>query len=326
MPKAVMTDLQQLALDAYRGNVKGFSVSEADEAIRRAMNEAVGGELNYYNYIDNKGRFFQVLRDVIQITTPEFADFFSQWVETRDLALGDSQEFIIEDDELFRVASIADGSNDLRRQMLYNRKLEVSTNRIGLKIFHEMELFLAGRIEWVTLINKVRRSMEKEISNMIYKAVHGSFDLLSAPYAVTGVFDEGELQDMIAHVFARTGKRPKIYGTAKALAKITNATMSETAKDDIYRLGHIAHYHGTPMVEIPQFHKHGTNEFAVHDDFLLIVPDGEKIVKLVFQGQPTVIESTDVGARNDQQIEFLFTRRIGIAVLVPLHFAYYRLS
>lgn len=326
MAKIKMTDLQKLAYDALKGNVKGYSLSEADEAIRQALEEAVGGELNYYNYMDNKGKFFSVIQELIQITTPDFADFFSQFVDFHDVALGDRKEFIVNDDKLFRVATIASGTNDLRRQKIYNSKVTIDTDTLGLKIYTDLELFLAGRIPWSDYILRVRRSMEREIASMIYQAIYDSYDLLVSPYQISGVFSETALRTGIAHVKAESGTNPVVYGTPAVLSQITSTVVSELAKEDIYYMGHYGIFEGTEVRELPQWHVNDTNTFAVNDQFLLIVPDGESFVKVVFEGEPLILETNDPNHRTDMQLEFLFTRKVGVGVLVPVNFAIYRIT
>jgi len=55
------------------------------------------------------------------------------------------------------------------------------------------------------------------------------------------------------------------------------------------------------------------------------VPNGEKIVKIILEGD-AYIRDTEAGARNDEQIEFFFGRNVGIGVLKSDNYAIYKLS
>lgn len=321
-----LTDLQKLALDTYNGSVEKYSKVEAEGAIRNAVIDACGGEWNYFSFNKNKWDVYQIISEVLSVGLGELLiDKFDGFAEVRDTQLGDTIEFIIEDKSLFRVATIADGNVDIRRQKLYNGKLAIATEKLAIKIYEEFDRFISGRINWSTMVDRVQLSYAHEVSLRIYNAIYGAYDTLVAPYQVSGTFDETKLVDAIAHVEAATGQKAVVFGTKKALSKITSTTPSEGMKDQLNLLGHYGMFKGTDLMELPQAHKPGTSVFAVADDFLLVIPNGEKIVKVILEGD-VYIYDTEAGARNDEQIEFFFGRKVGIGVLKADNFAIYKLS
>lgn len=321
-----LTDLQKLAVDTYRGSVEKYSKVEAENAIRNAVIDACGGEWNYFSFNKNKWDVYQIMSEVLSVGLGELlTGKFDSFAEVRDTELGDTVEFIIEDKSLFRVATIADGNVDIRRQKLYNGKLAITTEKLAIKIYEEFDRFIAGRIDWATMVDRVQLSYAHEVALRIYNAIYGSYDTLVAPYQVSGVFDETKLLDAIAHVEASTGQKAVVFGTKRALAKITTADTSDGMKDKLNLLGHYGMFKGTDLLELPQAHKPGTNDFAVADDFLLVIPNGEKIVKVILEGD-VYIYDTEAGQRNDEQIEFFFGRKVGIGVLKAENYAIYKLS
>lgn len=321
-----LTDLQKLAIDTYRGSVEKYSKTEAENAIRNAVIDACGGEWNYFSFNKNKWDVYQIMSEVLSVGLGELLiGKFDNFAEVRDTELGDTVEFIVEDNSLFRVATIADGNVDIRRQKLYNGKLAITTEKLAIKIYEEFDRFIAGRIDWATMVDRVQLSYAHEVALRIYNAIYGSYDTLVAPYQVSGVFDEAKLLDAIAHVEASTGQRAVVFGTKRALAKITTADTSDGMKDKLNLLGHYGMFRGTDLLELPQAHKPGTNDFAVADDFLLVIPNGEKIVKVILEGD-VYIYDTEAGQRNDEQIEFFFGRKVGIGVLKAENYAIYKLS
>lgn len=321
-----LTDLQKLAVDTYRGSVEKYSKVEAENAIRNAVMDACGGEWNYFSFNKNKWDVYQIMSEVLSVGLGELLiGKFDNFAEVRDTQLGDAIEFIVEDKSLFRVATIADGNVDIRRQKLYQGKLAIATEKLAIKIYEEFDRFIAGRIDWATMVDRVQLSYAHEVSLRIYNAIYDSYDTLTAPFQVSGTFDETKLLDAIAHVEASTGQRAVVFGTKRALAKIITADTSDGMKDKLNLLGHYGMFRGTDLLELPQAHKSGTNEFAIADDFLLVVPNGEKIVKIILEGD-VYIYDTEAGQRNDEQIEFFFGRKVGVGVLKSDNYAIYKLS
>ncbi|HBN04398.1 MAG TPA: hypothetical protein DD434_01225, partial [Bacteroidales bacterium] len=66
-----LTDLQQLALDTYKGSVQKYSKSEAENAIRNAVIEACGGEWNFYSFNKNKWDVYQIMAEVLSVSLGE---------------------------------------------------------------------------------------------------------------------------------------------------------------------------------------------------------------------------------------------------------------
>lgn len=326
-----MTDLQKLSLDVYEGKVENYSLEDGENAIRNAIKEACGGEWNYYSFMDNKYKVFQVMAEVLAISNGALLNnAFDEFVEIRDTALGDEPEFIIEDHELFRVSVMANGTNDIRRQGIFQNRLALTTFDLGIKIYAEFDQFMAGRVNWARAVNKVALSFQNKIGEIIYNTIMNTYSGLVAPYQISGTFDPANLTEIIAHVEASTGKKAIIYGTKRALAKIPFSGnyyeyLSRDMKNELNQNGFLRMFDGTVCVELPQAHIPKISEFAVRDDFLLIVPNGEKIVKLVFEGEPFV---NDVSGeiRNDRQIEYLFTRKVGIGILKANQYGIMKLS
>lgn len=326
------TELRQLSIDLNRGKPQGnFSLEDGNKMIRGAILEACGGKLDRYTMRDNMGAIFGIVAEVM---TPGLGELisgkFDEFADVKVLELGDRLEIDIKDNSLFRVASVAPGNRDIRRQKIYNKKLVVETEKLAIKIYEDLDRFLAGRIDWVELTNRVQESYLAEISKRIYDAIYEAYNDLEAPFQVSGSFDEDVFIETVAHVKASTGQECGVYGTAKALSKIkTDANyLSDNMKEQLNTTGYIGTYRGTPLFELPQGHKAGTTEFIVSDDFLLVLPIGEKIVKVVLEGDVVVDDRGDgsADARNDEQLEFFLGRKVGVAVLKANMFAIYRLD
>lgn len=328
--KTNLTDIQKLTLDIMNGSVEKYSVKEAEDVIRKAIVDACGGEWNFYKFQKNKWDVFALISEVLSAPMGrDLSEIYGNLVEVRDTNLGDSPVFEIEDTSLFRVGVIANGNQDTRRQELYSSKLTISTDRLAVKIYADFDMYITGRINFPRMVERVQKSFDNKVNELIVNAIYGAYTAdarLKAPYKVNGttVTDEA-LMDLIAHVEAETGSEVTILGTAKALAKIPNAQPSEVAKREKELLGYYGNFHSRQLVELPQVHKNGTSQFAVADDFLLVVPTGERIVKVLFEGDATVYEG-EAKDRNDEQIEFFFARRVGVSVLTASKYGYFRIA
>jgi len=323
----VMSDIQEISLDLYLNQPKKYSADEANEILRNAILDACGGKFDRYTFMDNKGKVFAVLSETLQVAVGyAMYEKFSELADFHNVALGDTIKFKIEDTSLFKVYVTSRGNRDIDRQKLYDKYITVQTERIAIKIYEELDRMLAGRINWATMINRVADSMAHEIGRRIYNAVYGAYDVLSAPYQVSmsGTFSAPALETAIAHVEASTGKPAKVMGTKAMLGKITDAEVSDEMKNTKNKMGHYGVFRGTALEVLPQGHLAGTNTFAVNDAFLIVVPDGEKIVKVVTEGQTIVDDKTD-GDRNDEQIEFYMAENIGISVIKSNAYAIVRL-
>lgn len=327
--KAKMTGLQRLALDVYQGKSVKFNEVNGEEAIRNAINTAVGGEFNYKNFRNNKYDVFTILEEVLDVTLGVvITNQFDGLAEVKNVGVGERPSFRVEDPSLFRIARIAGGTNDLRRQKILNERFEVETDYFGAKIYSELETFIAGQVDWTSMINRLTLSFANDLGVQIYKAIADSYTALNAVYGVTGTYNEDKLFDVVQHVEARSGGRKAvIMGTKKALRKVSKELlMSDGMKEKFNQVGYIGDVLGTDLVLLPQAHKVGTDEFFVDDNMLLIVPQNEKLVKVVVEGEATMIEIADAGARNDQQMEYLIQKKLGVGVMQSAIYGMYKIT
>lgn len=320
-------DVVKLGIDLYKGTTGEFSKEQSAEALRSALLEINGGKIPYKDFRRNKIELFEIIEEMLQILVVEgITNQFDQFAEVRNLNWGDTNVFTVANQDLFKVAVISDGNNNLRRQRLDNGEFSVPVKTKGVKIYDELYRFLSGRIDWVEMVNRVAKSYNVQLATEVYDAIYNSFSALTAPYALSSAFSEASLIDMAQHVEAATGASVSIYGTKKALSKITTAQYSDNMIDKKNNLGFLGTISGYEMREIKQAHKPGTQEFAINDSFLLIVPNlDDKFVKIVNEGD-ALIQETQGGTNADQSLEYVFTMKSGIAVVPAAKYGVYRIA
>lgn len=325
----------RLALDLNKG-VKNFSYEdkcytegEAVEVLRQALVDANGGNatFNYKTLRRNKVEIFEIIEELVpQIVNDGLTgnEFWNNHVDYRNIALGDSAEFFVEDDTDYVVTTIADGIATPRRQRLGGgERIDVKTSVHAIRIYDEFSRFMSGRIDWNMLCNKVAEAFQKAIWNDIYTAFSGI--TVNAPYGssqnagTAGTPDADELLNIIAHVEAATGKTAAIIGTQAALRKVSEIAIangvSDKAKDDLYAQGFYGKFYGTDCYKLAQVHDAGTTTFKFADDTVYVVATDDKFIKFVDEGE-TLIDDRDWTQNADMTIEYRMFQKWGVAIAV----------
>lgn len=328
-------DIIKLAVDAYKGRVAGnFSKDDTMEVLRAALIEANNGEtsLNYKSIRDGKCvGLFALLEEIIQKTVIEGLqgdEFFMEFVEYKNLSLGDKNEFYVSDSTMFQVSDLAAGTQGLRRQRIGEKtKVSIDTKVSGVKLYEETDLLLAGRVDLNEFIDRVGKSIRQNVYAKIYTAFSGitAADLGATYFPAAGSYSEDALIDLISHVEAATGKAVTILGTKKALRKVATASVSDEARSDMYNIGFYGKFNGTPMVAVTQRHKINSTEFIFDDTILYVVPAGIKPIKYVTEGNDTIY-MFDPTNNADLSTEYLYMMKDGVGVVISEAFGVYDMT
>ena len=335
----------RLALDINKGvntfslEDRTYSAQEAEDVLRQALIDANGGsaDFNYKALRRNKVEIFEIIEELIPTIVNEGLtgnEFWNDNVDYINIALGDKNEFYVEDDAEFVVSVIADGIATPRRQRLVGgSKVSVDTSVHAIRIYEEFSRFMSGRIDWNALCNKVAEAFQKAIWNDIYTAFagvidNGTFNETTYSGGTYGSIDEDDVIEMINHIEAATGKTAKIIGTQAALKALSAATstafVGANAKADIYNQGFFGKFYGTDCYLLKQIHTPGTYNFALSDKvFYVIAGEDDKFIKFVDEGE-TIIDDREWTANADMTIEYRMFQRWGVGVAVsPKGFAKY---
>lgn len=319
-----------LGLDVFKGSTGNFSADEAEHSLRKSLIALTGGEkFDARAFRRNKVAIFEVMEDILDVLITEgIEDQFGDFVDYRNVNHGDKPVFMVDDYKLFPVATIAAGNNNIRRQTLDRSPFNVATSYKGVKFYEDLELFLAGRVDWNKLINKVQKSFNAQIAKDIYDAIVTGYSALTAPYTYTGTFDLTQFNTLVMHIEAATERQAFVAGTKLALQKAAPSYVAYNGQvvADRNNDGFFKVIDGVTMMEIKQAHTPGTDNFAIGNNFLLALPAGEeKIVKLVLEGEPEIKETVG-NANEDDTMEYLFKKKYGVAALTSSKYGVYILS
>jgi hypothetical protein len=327
-------DLVKLGIDLYKKQVTDYSPAKANDVIRKAFVDIMGTDKpDARQFRKHKNEIFEIIEEVLDQTITDGMvanSFFDQFVEYRDLNLGDTNEFYVEDRSMLSVARHAGNHWDIRRQKLnVGDSFTVQTEALAASIYTDFKRFLAGRIDWDAFINKVGQAFSNELNSRIYTEFMATMAYLPAEFKETGTFSEATLLEIAEHVqAANQGSQIIIAGTRTALAKFSGSTtlMSDGMKDELNKNGVLGYWNGYALLPIPQNHKANTFEFQVANDRLMILPANAKPIKVVKEGLPLIKEVSDGLTNRDMSMEYSFISQYGVAAVFNLLYGQYQFS
>ena len=326
MEKMTVQQTIGLAKEVVFGKVSGnYSLDQANTTLYNALIDANNGKkyLDIRDIRDGKcSALFEIIEEVIKIKKHDMIShdpFFMRFVDYRNYDFGDKPEFVVPNKELFVVSEIGGGSQAIRRQRLIGTEtFSVNTTWKAIKIYEEIELVLAGRVDFSEMIELVAKSFYARDIEDIFKVWTGAIAGLEEPYMKTGSFTESQMIELIQHVKAANGSREAyITGTLLALNKVVAPfeTASQAALDSRYYNGFAGMFNGTPKMEIMQMHKPGTNEFALPDDVVTVMAGDIKPIMYVTEGTPLILPR-NFTENVDLSQEYMMMEKTGVAARV----------
>lgn len=324
----------KLAVDICKNKVAtDFATNDKDEqmqVLREALIEANGGSKKLsYKSMRNNTELFEIIEEILELNDVQgFEDntFFEQFVDYRNVALGDENSFYTPDNSLFLVNETAEGVGSTIRQRINKGTYKTIQTKLNtIEAYEELNRLLSGRIDIVDFVEKIQRSFMHKRMEGIYNTFYNGLTGLPATFSETGTFAEDKMLDLIAHVESSTGGEPIIVGTKKALNKVTSAVTSDAAKERYNQLGYYGVFNGTPMMSIKQAHKAGTYDFAITDSDIWVLTSDNKPVKFVTEGD-AIFEQGQATDNADKTITMLAGERYGMAIVLNQLYGQYRLS
>lgn len=321
-----MNELVKLAVDGYNGNVEKFSVKQSQDALREALVEANNGKtvLDYKALRHGQGaEVFAIIEELIPVMINEGLkgdEYFMNLVDYRNVAEGDQNLFLTEDNTLFTVAKAADGTQAIRRQRLGGvKETKIETELRIVRIYEELNRILAGRVDFNTFVNKVADSFRRQMLDEIY-ALWSSASATemggTTYFPAAGAYSEAALLTLVEHVEAAAGGKPAtIIGTKAALRNLQESIQSDGAKEELHNMGYYGKWFGTPCVAIPQRHRVGTTNFLMNDNILTVIAGDQKPIKVVREGEG-IVHMGDPFDNMDLTQEYLYGEKYGMGLLL----------
>ena len=330
-----MNVLSTLIYANYKNDIPSkfanVTASERDEAIRKEFFDVLGLTEGYSKrafrnaWRSHKNEVYAITEEIaIQLLNNgdlEKDSFFNNFVEVRNLALGDSIEFIVEAENEIEFAEFSGSHMNLRRQRIENYGAFVPEMReYGIKVYTYWEQVAAGRISFDVLVNKIAVAMNKKLAEIAQATFADALKNLPTEFKVStgGSINEATVLEMLAHVEAANGVKPRLVGTEAALRKLTGVTdiakYSSNMKDAVNENGLLSVWNGYVLMPIKQGHKLGTFEFTMDNEVIYALCGDEKPVKLVTEGDVLVKEVSDGLTNADMSLEQVVSFKAGCGI------------
>lgn len=318
-------------------HVQQFSNGKnVDAVIRGKFFEIMGTEKPSMKDIRrHKVEIFEIMEEVLTETYLKGVnedEFFMRFADIRNLALGDSQDFYIEDEGIVIVSEHAGNHWNISRQKMEGgTSFSVKTKSYAAAIYGDFYLFVTGRLTFGKLVEKVAQGIQKRIYTEVAASFASGAANLPTVFKATGTYAQDKLTLLVSHVAAATGSEPIVVGTRVGLAAVTaglNATMySDAMKNELNNTGRVSNVNGMTLVQLPDVHKANTFEFAYDDKQLLVLPsNNDRFIKITFEGEDWVKETTDNTANEDMSFEYKFITKFGTATVFSSLFGIYTLA
>lgn len=332
----------ELLLDAARGEVKEFSVKEANKKIVEKFRAALGIEANDRPQAvkrairANKDLVFTLIEETIEemiIAGWMENPFFMQFVDTKNLALGDENDFYVEDDSILSVSKVSGNHHNMIRQRLgAGRHFSVAGEWFGIKIYSDFERVLTGAEDWAAFVAKVAEAINRYLYDALYASLRGAKESLGANWVKSGALEtanKATLVKLCQDISYATGSEVTIFGARTALSSLTGMAdvnwAPENVKKEYYANGGIlGNWEGFACAEIGQGLKRGAGinsasvEYQLDTDRLYIIPTSvaNKFIKLVNYGETQVSQITDKDTNRDMSYEYEVLYKMGINVIL----------
>ena len=342
----------KLMLDTANGNFEeGITAKDANAKLVSMFKKVIGVNENSTKAEVRKAikRNQQVLFDLIEEVVPNLLQtgwqenpFFNEYVETRNLDIGDSAVFYTEDDTILTVSKVSGNHWDIDRKRLgKGASFSVETSWYGIAVYSEYERLLTGAEDFSTFVTKLYEAVDRFVNESIYQAMISAAEKLpggtdgSGQWVKTGDLNETTKEtfmQLIEDVQMATGMDVVIMGTKTALSKLEGMQnidwVSEDMKVQRNTTGRIGYFEGVRLVELKQgFRLNDTTNKLVDDKQLLIMPVGNnKFIKVINEGNPEMRQVNDNTVNQDMTYDYRYMFKLGVGVQIGLMFGVWNIA
>ena len=345
-------NFSKLMLDTANATFEeGIDAKSANEKIVAKFKKIIGLDENAKRADVRKAikKNMQVLFDLIEEVVPNLLQtgwqdnpFFNEYVETRNIDIGDAAVFYTEDETLLTVSKLSGNHWDIDRQRLgKGASFTVETSWYGLAIYSEYERLLTGAEDFATFVTKLYEAVDRFVNESIYQAMLSAAEQLpggatgAGQWVKTGALTSAEkavFMQLVEDVQMATGMDVVIMGTKTALSRLEGMQdidwVSEDMKVQRNTTGRIGYFEGIRLVEIKQgFRLNDTTQKLVDDKQLFIMPVGDnKFIKVINEGNPEMKQVNDNTVNQDMTYDFRYMFKMGVGVQIGLLFGVYNIA
>ena len=332
-----LAELTTLMNDALSNKVAVFANEDAakytDQAIREAFFEILGDDkLTWQGWRNHKNEIFTIIENVLTTNLPrawENSPFYDQFVEVKNGALGDTNEYVIDQDGILVASRFSGNHWDVDRQKLQGkRSFSVPTEWIYIHVYDELERFLNGATSLPEMMTKLQNGFQNEIDARVYTSFNGIGTYLPEAFKETGAYVRETMMDLIQRVQIASQSNVILAGTKTALAAIAEGIdskwISNAQQEEMATKGALLNLTGLGVtaMEIPQVFVRGSYDFKIDNSSIYVMPNNTKPIKLFYEGQTRALDYNENNT-HDQTVGTIAETKLGSAVIMPSLFGKY---
>ena len=332
-----LTGTAKMIADLRNGTFKAYSAENSEkvnEALRAKFSEMLPvpnamGRYNYRQLVKALPEIFAIIEEVLDVTINDAwksDPFYRDLVDARNLALGDKNDFLIEDNTWVTVNRFSGNTWDTDREKLSGRRrISLDTEWFYAHVYDDFERFRTGAIDIETLLNKMTAAFVRHVDTMIAMAFDDAATNLPAAFSVAATLATQDMRELIQRVKTASRKNIRIMGTEMAVAQLNELAevkYSERMMNEMHSTGRMAKWMGNTVVEIPQAFTPGTYDWAIDNDSLLIVPENDKFIKFIDEGETRSQEKSEQD-NHDQTLSWQVQRKMGAGAVFSSMFGKY---
>ena len=226
-------NFSKLMVDAAHGNLDGVTPKQANDKIVEMFRNVIGVNEHATKaevrkaIRRNQTAVFEIIEEVIDdmlVSGWQQNPFFRDYVDVRNMAMGDKNEFYVPDKSVLSVMKVSGNHHDILRQRLGSGKtFSVETSWIGLKVYAEFERMMTGVENFATLVSKITEAVDRYINEALYEALMGVGSTLGAQWYKSSAISEATaetLRTLCMDVGIASNSEVVIMGTRAALASV----------------------------------------------------------------------------------------------------------
>lgn len=335
-----LTELTTLMNDALSNKVAVFANEDAakytDQAIREAFFEILGDDkLTWQGWRNHKNEIFTVIENILTTNLPkawENSPFYDQFVEVKNGALGDTNEYVIDQDGILVASRFSGNHWDVDRQKIQGkRSFSVPTEWIYIHVYDELERFLNGSITLPEMMAKLQSGFQNEIDARIYTSFNGIGTYLPEAFKETGAYVRETMLDLIQRVQIASQSNVVLAGSKTALAAIAEGIdskwISNAQQEEMATTGALLNLTGLGVVamEIPQVFVRGSYDFKIDTASIYVLPNNTRPIKLFYEGNTRALDYNE-NQTHDQTVGTIAETKLGSAVIMPSLFGKYTIE
>ena len=342
--ESMYMDFSKLMNDVMHNELDGITVKQANDKIVEMFHKVLGtnsasSKVEIRKAIRrNQIALYEIIEEIVDnalVSGWEQNPFFKEYVEIRNLAMGDKNEFYVEDNSVLSVMKVSGNHHDIIRQRLGSgESFSVSTSWIGLKVYAEFERLMTGVENFATLVGKITEAVDRYINQALYEAMIGMGANLGSQWYKTSAIDESTkevLRTLCMDVSMANDAEIVVMGTRAALGAVYDLNSVEWAssemKNEKYTTGKFGYWEGIRLVELKQsFKLNDTTQYNVANDVLFIMPVGiDPMLKLVYEGETQMYSVQDAGTNMDMTFTHEVQTKLGIGVITNAKFGMWKI-